>query len=437
MSDHGVSRRHFFFGSLLAGAVPVAGFGSVPSLRALGYKPFYDKLNVAAIGCGGQGGVDLNDAARTENIVALCDVDENRAAQNFKRFDEAAQVQRLPRHARQGRQEHRRLYHRHPRLHARHGGPRLHGARQARLLRKAADPHPVGSAPAARGGRQIQGRHADGQPGLLARVQPRGRRNRLVRRHRRRHRGPCLDHPGHASHRARQRCRPNLPSPEPSPGKTGWAARPSVPSATITCLTTGAASSISAPGRSATGPPIPRVPCRPRCMLGAPTSVECISEDGRGKITYPNRGTVRLDFPARGEMPAVKVFYHDSARSTDPDVYPRPGHGERDDSAAARTISPIRAAPRAALAPAAGRGREPPRCPAAASRECSRGRAPAAPACACSATRRRRPQPGILTGNGSVFIGTKGIMATCEPRRRRLAAARLPLGRLRAARRSC
>ena len=31
-------------------------FGSVPSLRALGYKPFYDKLNVAAIGCGGQGG---------------------------------------------------------------------------------------------------------------------------------------------------------------------------------------------------------------------------------------------------------------------------------------------------------------------------------------------------------------------------------------------
>ena len=51
------SRRYFFFGSLLAGAVPAAGYGSVPSLRALGYKPFYDKLNVAAIGCGGQGGV--------------------------------------------------------------------------------------------------------------------------------------------------------------------------------------------------------------------------------------------------------------------------------------------------------------------------------------------------------------------------------------------
>ena len=88
MSQHTVTRRKFFFfGSLLSGAVPRAGFSSVPSLRALGYKPFYDKLNVAAIGCGGQGGVDLNDAAKTENIVALCDVDEARAAINFSKFE--------------------------------------------------------------------------------------------------------------------------------------------------------------------------------------------------------------------------------------------------------------------------------------------------------------------------------------------------------------
>src|SRR5260370_40360406 len=91
MSEDGVSRRHFFYGSLLAGAVPLAGYGSVPSLRALGYKPFYDKLNVAAVGCGGQGGADLNDAARTENIGAPCDVDEARAAANFKKFDKQPQ----------------------------------------------------------------------------------------------------------------------------------------------------------------------------------------------------------------------------------------------------------------------------------------------------------------------------------------------------------
>src|SRR6476469_9954743 len=68
MSNDGVSRRHFFFGSLLAGAVPLAGYGSVPSLRALGYKSFYDKLNVASIGCGGQGGVDFNNVAVTIGI---------------------------------------------------------------------------------------------------------------------------------------------------------------------------------------------------------------------------------------------------------------------------------------------------------------------------------------------------------------------------------
>src|SRR5438045_9221501 len=90
MAHHGVSRRHFFFGTLLAGAVPQAGFGSVPSLRALGYKPFYDKLNVASIGCGGQGGVILNQASQTENIVALCDVDLDRAAPNLKKFEKAA-----------------------------------------------------------------------------------------------------------------------------------------------------------------------------------------------------------------------------------------------------------------------------------------------------------------------------------------------------------
>ena len=66
MSDH-VSRRHVFFGTLLAGAVPLGGFGSVPSLRALGYKPYYDKLNVASIGCGGIRPVStaLDSSART------------------------------------------------------------------------------------------------------------------------------------------------------------------------------------------------------------------------------------------------------------------------------------------------------------------------------------------------------------------------------------
>src|SRR5579883_3062330 len=79
MANHDLSRRYFFFGSLLAGAVPAAGFGSVASLKALGYKPYYDKMNIAGIGIGSRGGQDLWGCS-SENITALCDVDFNYAA---------------------------------------------------------------------------------------------------------------------------------------------------------------------------------------------------------------------------------------------------------------------------------------------------------------------------------------------------------------------
>src|SRR5205814_9795137 len=49
-----ISRRHFFYGSLLAGAVPTGGFGSTPSLKLMGYKSPNEKLNIASIGAGGK-----------------------------------------------------------------------------------------------------------------------------------------------------------------------------------------------------------------------------------------------------------------------------------------------------------------------------------------------------------------------------------------------
>src|SRR5437763_14239847 len=79
----GTSRRHFFFGALLAGAVPAAGFGSTPSLRHLGFKSPNEKLNIAAIGAGGKGRSDIA-GCRSENIVALVDPDEKRAEATFK-----------------------------------------------------------------------------------------------------------------------------------------------------------------------------------------------------------------------------------------------------------------------------------------------------------------------------------------------------------------
>ena len=81
------SRRHFFFGSLLAGAVPARGFSSSGSLKALGYKSPNEKLNIASIGAGGKAASDIRGCGATENIVALCDVDDLSAAAIFKQYE--------------------------------------------------------------------------------------------------------------------------------------------------------------------------------------------------------------------------------------------------------------------------------------------------------------------------------------------------------------
>jgi hypothetical protein len=91
MSDTRFSRRHFFYGALLAGAVPRGGFGSAPSLKALGYKSPNERINLAAIGAGGQPAADLRQAqAGVENVVALADVDWVRGSESFERFPKAA-----------------------------------------------------------------------------------------------------------------------------------------------------------------------------------------------------------------------------------------------------------------------------------------------------------------------------------------------------------
>jgi hypothetical protein len=84
-----ITRRYFFYGSLLAGAVPAVGFGSSTSLKSLGYKSPNEKLNFGSIGAGGQAASNIGAAAPTENIVALCDVDDRRAANTFNRFPNA------------------------------------------------------------------------------------------------------------------------------------------------------------------------------------------------------------------------------------------------------------------------------------------------------------------------------------------------------------
>ena len=70
--DGTTSRRQ-----LLKSAGAVAAFTIVPRhvLGGQGQTPPSEKLNVAGIGAGGQGGADINEIAKGANIVALCDVD--------------------------------------------------------------------------------------------------------------------------------------------------------------------------------------------------------------------------------------------------------------------------------------------------------------------------------------------------------------------------
>jgi predicted dehydrogenase len=78
-----ITRRDF----IGRGAAATAGIMIVPRfvLGGNGFTPPSDKLNIASVGVGGQGANDVQSVS-TENIVALCDVDEDRAAETFKAF---------------------------------------------------------------------------------------------------------------------------------------------------------------------------------------------------------------------------------------------------------------------------------------------------------------------------------------------------------------
>ena len=86
--SRGISRRHFFFGTLLAGVVPRGGFGSVASLKALGYQSPNEKMSIAAVGAGGRA-LSVLASLDSENIVAMADVDWVRGAEGFKLWPQA------------------------------------------------------------------------------------------------------------------------------------------------------------------------------------------------------------------------------------------------------------------------------------------------------------------------------------------------------------
>jgi predicted dehydrogenase len=82
---HRITRRQ----AIKAGAA-VAAFSLVPRhvLGGAGQTPPSEKLNIAGVGMGGMGYGDIRSVI-SENIVALCDVDQNALARNAKDFPNA------------------------------------------------------------------------------------------------------------------------------------------------------------------------------------------------------------------------------------------------------------------------------------------------------------------------------------------------------------
>ena len=80
------TRRHFLRHSTLTGAALLL----LPRSKLAFAAEANSKLNVAAIGIGGQGAGNINNISGLGvNIVALCDVDQKYAAETFKKFPQA------------------------------------------------------------------------------------------------------------------------------------------------------------------------------------------------------------------------------------------------------------------------------------------------------------------------------------------------------------
>lgn len=87
LAKHAFHRRRFLQSAGAAGALATVGVWSERSARAS--RSANEKLNIAAVGTGGMAGVDLENLAY-ENIVGICDVDDNQLGQAAQKYPRAA-----------------------------------------------------------------------------------------------------------------------------------------------------------------------------------------------------------------------------------------------------------------------------------------------------------------------------------------------------------
>lgn len=321
-----LSRRYFFFGSLLAGAVPLAGFGSEPSLKALGYKSPNEKLNIASIGAGGKATSDISACAETENIVALCDVDEKRAEETYGRYPNVpkykdframlekeannidAVIVTIPDH-----------------MHAAAAIFAMEHGKHVYVQKPLA--HTVWEC------RQLQSTAA--RCNVATQMGNQGYSNEGTRQ--------CAEMIwsgviGNVTEVHAWTNRPAWPQ-----GITEAPATSPVPSWLDWDLWLGIAPQTSYSedylpftwrgfyefGSGALGDMACHILGAPNMALrlGAPSAVECVSQEGRSDIYFPAKSVVRFDFPERPGMPPVKIFWYDAMREDRP-TFPAAPQGQ-------------------------------------------------------------------------------------------------------------
>ena len=393
-----ISRRHFFFGTLLAGAIPRAGFGSVPSLRALGYQSPNEKLNIGAVGAGGRA-VGVLSGLATENIVAFADVDWARGAEGFKRWERAARYKDY----RQMLDRERAIdavtvvipdhMHAAVALAAMERGkhvyvekPLTRTAWEARLLTDAAAKYKV----ATQMGNQGYSHEATR---VAAEIIWSGEIGDVTEVHSFR---------GRASW---PQGMPTLPPPERVPETLDWDLW--LGTAPFRPFTSGGEAYRTEYNQQQFGFYLPFNwrgfydfgtslmgdwgihqfgPAQLALRLGSPVSVECIKQgEGRSPYTFPRGGVaIRWDFPARGNMPPVAVYWSDTG-----DTYTPPG----------MTVEEMRQIP--------GTG---PEIEGTGSGGAGGGRGGQGGAAPPGGRGRGGQQPG--SGYNTVFVGTKGYLGT-------------------------
>jgi len=307
-----LSRRHFFFGSLLAGAVPAAGFGSTPSLKFLGYKSPNEKLNIASIGAGGKAESDIT-GCDSENIVALCDVDSKRAARMFAKYENAPKYKDFRQMLdKEGKNIDACIVTIPDFMHATAAmwcmergkhvyvqKPLTRTVWEARELMHAAAKYKVATQMGNQGYSNEGTRECaemiwSGAIGNVTEVHawtnrpiwPQGMQTPPDEK-------PVPDTLDWDLWLGIQSMRPYSPAYLPFSWR-GWLDFGCGSLGDMACHILGA----------------PNMALR----LGAPTSVECTHIENKSQYAYPTKSTIRFDFPARGSMPPVKVFWYDAAQ---------------------------------------------------------------------------------------------------------------------------